>query len=101
MHYAQSGAKTGSTINHLGLEVNEVTQVNGVSVEGNDLLFAGYVDETKVDSTKPNYNAKLKDFEGQSVVYTRNVITDNYFVIGSHSRLEDYEDGTGIFYIGG
>jgi DNA repair exonuclease SbcCD ATPase subunit len=101
MHYAQSGAKTGSTINHLGLKVNEVTQVNGVSVEGNDLLFAGYVDETKVDSTKPNYNAKLKDFEGQSVVYTRNVITDNYFVIGSHSRLEDYEDGTGIFYIGG
>lgn len=101
MHYLQSNAKTGSTINHLGLEVNEVTQVNGVSVEGNDLLFAGYVDGTKVDSTKPNYNAKLKDFEGQSVVYTRNVITDNYFVIGSHSRLEDYEDGTGIFYIGG
>lgn len=93
MHYAQSGAPTNSTINHKGLTIEEGTETG---VNAKDLLYAGYVDRDKIEE-----NAKLEDFEGQTVVYTKNSIVDNYFIIGSHSRMENYEDGTGIFYIGG
>jgi pyruvate carboxylase subunit B len=61
-----------------------------------DVLYAGYVDETKADESE-----KLAPYKGQSVVYTENMVVDTYLVIGTHSRQEDYEDGTGMFYIGG
>ena len=88
MHYAKSGAETSSTINQIGVSVKE-TDSNKT-----ELLFAGYVDKDKANS-----NSKLANFEGQSVVYTKNNIVENYFVIGNHSRLENYEDGTGVFVI--
>jgi hypothetical protein len=88
MHYEKTDAPTSSTINEKGVEVEDSSK--------NDLLYAGYVDEEKTTQ-----NTRLKDFEGQSVVYTQNAIVDNYFVMGTHTRMEDYEDGTGIFYIGG
>lgn len=91
MHYSQDGAPTNSTINHRGLTVEEGTETG---VNAKDLLYAGYVDQEKITE-----NTKLQEFEGQTVVYTKNTIVDNYFVMGSHSRMEDYEDGTGIFYI--
>lgn len=100
MHYEKSEAPTSSTINHKGTEVKDRQK--------KDLLYAGYVDEEKTQD-----NTKLKDFEGQSVVYTQNTIVDNYFIMGSHSRSEDYQEeveqddgttvikkGTGVFYLG-
>lgn len=88
MHYEKTDAPTSSTINEKGVEVEDSLK--------KDLLYAGYVDEEKTTQ-----NTRLKDFEGQSVVYTQNAIVDNYFVMGTHTRIEDYEDGTGIFYTGG
>ena len=47
-----------------------------------ELLFAGY------DSSI-----------NQTIVRADNINITTYATIGSHSRLEDYEDGTGVFYL--
>lgn len=86
----ETGAKTKNVIDNKGIDVMDAQG------SGEDLLYAGYVDEAKAES-----NPKLEDYEGQTVVYSNNMIVDNYLAIGTHSRIEDYEDGTGIFYIGG
>ena len=83
----KSGAETKSIVNQLGVNVKDSSE--------NDALFAGYVDDAKAED-----NEKLKAYKGQTVVYSNNMIVDNYLMIGTHSRLEDYEDGTGIFVIG-
>ena len=83
----KSGAETKSIVNQLGVNVKDSSD--------NDALFAGYVDDAKAED-----NEKLKAYKGQTVVYSNNMIVDNYLMIGTHSRLEDYEDGTGIFVIG-
>lgn len=83
----KSGAETKSIVNQLGVNVKDSSN--------NDALFAGYVDDAKAED-----NEKLKAYKGQTVVYSNNMIVDNYLMIGTHSRLEDYEDGTGIFVIG-
>lgn len=88
--FEETGAKTKAIINNTGVDVLDTQG------DGSDLLYAGYVDEEKADS-----NEKFKDYEGQTIVYSNNMIVDNYLAIGTHSRIEDYEDGTGIFYIGG
>lgn len=86
----ETGAKTKSILNNKGVDV--------VDTQGTkkDVLYAGYVDETKADESE-----KLAPYKGQSVVYTENMVVDTYLVTGTHSRQEDYEDGTGMFYIGG
>ena len=38
--------------------------------------------------------------KGETVVRSKNIIVEKYLNIGSHSRIEDYENGTGVFYIG-
>ena len=86
----ETGAKTKGIFDNKGVDIID-TQGNGT-----DLLYAGYVDEEKAKS-----NEKLKQFEGQTVVYSDNMYVGNYLMIGTHSRLEDYEDGTGVFYLGG
>ena len=97
--FEETGAKTKAIINNKGVDVLD-TQGNG-----NDLLYAGYVDEEKADSNK-----KFKEYEGQTIVYSNNMIVDNYLAIGSNSRIEDYlhtyengteEEATGVFWIGG
>lgn len=104
MHYEKTGAETSSTINEKGVTVEDAT-----GYANNDLLYAGYVDETKSKE-----NPRLTDLRGQTVVYTKNSVVDNYFIMGSYSRMEDYEEeveqddgttkikkGTGVFYLGG
>ena len=86
----ETGAKTKGIFDNKGVDIIDTQGT------GSDLLYAGYVDEAKADS-----NEKLKQFEGQTVVYSNNMYVDNYLMIGTHSRLEDYEDGTGVFYLGG
>ena len=104
MHYEKTGAETSSTINEKGVTVEDAT-----GYANNDLLYAGYVDEAKSKE-----NPRLTDLRGQTVVYTKNLVVDNYFIMGSYSRMEDYEEeveqddgttilkkGTGVFYLGG
>ena len=85
----KTGAKTKAILDETGVNVKDTQGI------GNDLLFAGYVDEERA-----NENESLKSYEGQTIVYSQNMIIDNYLTIGTHSRIEDYEDGTGIFYLG-
>ena len=86
----ETGAKTKGIFDNKGVDIIDTQG------DGTDLLYAGYVDEEKADS-----NEKLKQFEGQTVVYSDNMYVGNYLMIGTHSRLEDFEDGTGVFYLGG
>lgn len=80
----KSGAETKTRVNQIGVNVKDSSN--------NDALFAGYVDDIKAEE-----NEKLQKYKGQTVVYTNNTIVDVSLTVGTHSRLEDYEDGTGIF----
>lgn len=84
MHYSKTGAKTSSTINEVGLEVDDDNS--------NELLFAGYDD----DDTSSTY--------GTSIVRTENITVRNYLVTPGGGRFEEYTDSnsnTGVgFFIG-
>lgn len=84
MTYEKSNSNAKTTINEVGVQVKD-------SNTNNTILFAGYV-----DSNNTQYTA----YQGQTIVATDNIIVDNYLVIGTHSRFEDYESGTGCFFIG-
>ena len=86
MHYEKTNANTSTTINEVGVGVNKT--------DGSDdyILFAGYVDSN---------NTQYSDYEGQTIVASENILVKNYLVIGNNSRMEKYENGTGVFYIGG
>lgn len=96
MHYEKTGAPTKSTINEKGVTVDDAETET-------DLLYAGYVDADKVSE-----NEALKEFEGQSVVYTENTVVNNFFSFGGVARLQKYSEevegtmrnGIGFFYIG-
>lgn len=85
MTYEKTNANTKTTINEVGVGVKKT--------DGSDdyILFAGYVD---------NNNSQYSDYQGQTLVATENIMVEKYLVVGSHSRFEDYEGGTGCFYIG-
>ena len=85
MHYEKTNAPTSTTINEVGVGVKKTNDSEYV-------LFAGYVDSS---------NTQYSDFEGQTIVATENMLVKNYMVVGNNSRFENYEDGTGCFYIGG
>ena len=87
----QDGANTKSILNQNGMDIQDV---QGSSIGGESLLFAGYVDNNKATS-----NQELAPYVGQTIVYTRNMIVKNYLTIGTHSRIEDYENGTGVFHL--
>ena len=74
---------TSTTINETGMNVKNSS--------GNSLLFAGYVERSN-----PDYGSR---FEGQTMVATDNIMVNHYLLVGSHSRFEDYESGTGCFYV--
>jgi len=74
----KTNAKSKGRFNETGVTVLDAT---GSTDE--ELLFAGY-DE--------NLN--------ESIVRTKNINVTKYLSIGTRSRIEDYEDGTGIFYVG-
>lgn len=74
----KNGAKTKSKYDEAGMSIIDNT---GSSEE--NLLFAGYDKDT-----------------GETVVKSKNMTVEKYLTMGKHSRIEDYETGTGIFYIG-
>ena len=79
MTYDRTNAPTRTTIN----EVVNVKDANNNSVQ-----FSGYVDSANTD---------YADYVGQTIVGTDNIIVKKYLNIGTHSRLQDYKNGTGIF----
>lgn len=83
MTYEKTNAPTKTTINEVGVNVKDVNNKS--------LMFAGYVD---------NNNTDYSDYENQTIVGTDNIIVRRYLNIGNHSRIQDYKDGTGIFFIG-
>lgn len=75
----KTNAKTKSKLNEAGLEIKDAT---GSSEES--LLFAGYDKNI-----------------GETIVKSKNMTVEKYLTIGTYSRIEDYEKGTGVFWIGG
>lgn len=75
----KTNAKTKSTLNESGLNIKDATGSNEES-----LLFAGYDNQT-----------------GETVVKSKNMTVEKYLTIGKYSRIEDYNIGTGVFWIGG
>lgn len=84
MTYERTGAKTSTTINEVGVNVKDSS--------GNSVQFSGYVNEENTD---------YSDYVGQTIVGSENIIVKKYLNIGNHSRIQDYGNGTGIFYRGG
>lgn len=75
----KTGAKTKATYNEIGVDLKDTT---GSSEES--LLFAGYDEEI-----------------GETVVKSKNMNVEKYLTVGKYSRIEDYEEGAGVFWIGG
>ena len=74
----KTNAPTSSNLNERGLSILDAT---GYSNE--ELLFAGYDEQLN-----------------ETIVRTKNIKVTKYLTIGKNSRIEDYENGTGIFFIG-
>lgn len=75
----KTNAKTKSTLNETGLEVKDST-----GSQEETLLKAGYDEET-----------------GETIVKSKNMNVGKYLTVGKYSRIEDYEEGTAVFWIGG
>lgn len=84
MTYEKINAQTKTTINEVGINTKRTSN-------DETILFAGYVDDN---------NIQYADYKGQTIVATENILVKNYLVVGSKSRFEDFETGTGCFYIG-
>lgn len=86
----KSNAETGTVIDEAAIRVIDKT-----SYSEQDLLYAGYVKEGNV-----NY----PEYTGQTIVYSKNMIVQNYLVV-PNSRFEAYQNpilgghGTGVFGI--
>lgn len=76
MLYEKTNAPTNTRINEIGVKVNN-------AANDTELLFAGYDEETK-----------------QTVVRSDNMEVKHFFVLQGRSRLEDYSDGTGVYWVG-
>lgn len=76
MLYEKTNAPTNTRINEIGVKVNN-------TANDTELLFAGYDEETK-----------------QTVVRSDNMEVKHFFVLQDKSRLEDYSDGTGVYWVG-
>ena len=76
MLYEKTNAPTNTRINEIGVKVDN-------AANHTELLFAGYDKETK-----------------QTVVRSDNMEVKHFFVLHGRSRLEDYSDGTGVFWVG-
>lgn len=76
MLYEKTNAPTNTRINEIGVKVNN-------AANDTELLFAGYDEGTK-----------------QTVVRSDNMEVKHFFVLQGKSRLEDYSDGTGVYWVG-
>lgn len=79
----KTGAKTKSIYDETGIEVKDKSGSSDETV-----LFAGYDEETN-----------------STIVKSKNITVDQYFIVGKHSRMEDFidedgDDSTGVFWLG-
>lgn len=74
----KTNAKTKGRFNEIGMTITDAT-----GSDDQELLFAGY-------------NETLNE----TIVRSKNIKVTKYLTIGTNSRIEDFEDGTGIFYVG-
>ena len=85
------GADTATLVNEKGVEVSDKTGASSTP-----LLYAGYVEKG---------NDNFPDYEGQTIVAASNLIVQNYLIVGSNSRFQNYNNptlggqGTGAFDI--
>lgn len=80
---------------------------DGLTVDKNDSKTKSNLDADGLEiidktgaSEEVLLEAKYDENLGETIVRSRNMRVEKYLNIGTHSRIEDYEDGTGIFYIG-
>lgn len=79
----------------------------GLTVDKNDSKVKSNLDADGLEiidktgaSEETLLEAKYDSELGETIVRSKNIRVEKYLNIGTHSRIEDYEDGTGIFYIG-
>lgn len=97
MRYTKTNGITESLINLYGLEVDNLTRDSQGGISNREIgLYAGYV---------PNDATFVGDlYKGQTIVYTKNLVSRGYTEVGVHGRFEEYpgpndEAGTGFFII--
>ena len=83
MTYERLNAQTKTTINEVGVNVRDS--------HNQSIQFSGYVNENNED---------YKEYMGQTIVGTDNIIVRRYANIGEHSRIQDYNNGGAIFWRG-
>lgn len=83
---------TGFTFDEEGLTITKTSANTETNINENGMVIHSTSGGTGRDEELLNVNS-----EG---VEAYNIKVKTYFHIGSHSRMEDYQDGTGIFYIG-
>lgn len=87
----RTGSDTSTVIDEAKIKVTDKT-----GGQPKSLLYAGYVKEG---------DTEFSDYEGQTIVATSNLIVQNFLIIGSNSRFQDYYNetlggnGTGAFDI--
>lgn len=74
----KTNAKTKGNFNEKGMTIKDATGSTDT-----ELLFAGYDDTLN-----------------ETIVRTKNIKVEKYLTIGKNSRIEDYNNGTGVFHIG-
>ncbi len=79
--------ENGQTIDKDGSPVKTNTDADGFEI----------ID--KVHENETLLEAKYDPLLGETKVRSKHLIVEKYLTVGTHSRFEDYEDGTGIFYI--
>ncbi len=88
--------------------VEKVTNTFGLTIEGSEVVIHKSDSEmTNSLTEKGMYVIKNKDKTNETVmlqadaegVNAENIKVRKYLTIGRHARLEDYEGGTGCFYI--
>ena len=79
--------ENGQTVDKDGSPVKSNTDADGFEIidklHGNDTLL----------------EAKYDPVLGETKVRSKHLIVEKYLTVGTHSRFEDYENGTGCFYI--
>ena len=79
--------ENGQTIDKDGSPVKTNTDADGFEI----------ID--KIHENETLLEAKYDPLLGETKVRSKHLIVEKYLTVGTHSRFEDYEDGTGIFYI--
>ena len=79
----------------------------GLTVDKNDSKTKSNLDADGLEiidktgaSQEVLLEARYDENLGETIVRSRNMRVEKYLNIGTHSRIEDYENGTGVFWIG-